>query len=252
MKRVLIVEDDTATSLILKRAVNGSFGYDTCQAKNGLEALRLLKRIDFDGILLDITMPKMDGIETLEKIRHELKMESIPVIICSAISQKKEVNQTLHLNVFDYILKPFTYSKLLERLSNFAEYIESQDVGERNVKLKEKILLIVNNSAKEKEIQNYFKDKYELLITDNAVDAFYICKKERPRVVVIDESVNETDLYVLSKKINDPNNPNRSVIYFGTNIDIEFGGMYNSPIKKLEELEEIIIKRNSEPALIPS
>jgi len=89
MKRILIVEDDTDIQKLYKRLVLDTFDdVQVVQSFNGKEGLNEVQQHEPDMILLDLLMPVMDGETFLKKLRHELKITRVPVIVCS-------VNQTL-------------------------------------------------------------------------------------------------------------------------------------------------------------
>ena len=88
-------------------------GYDTFTAFNGREALDILARKNVDLLLLDIMMPKMDGLTTMTELR---KISNIPVILLTAKSEESDMVQGLNLGADDYITKPFRPVELLARV----------------------------------------------------------------------------------------------------------------------------------------
>lgn len=112
--KVLVCDDDKeiveAISIYLRQE-----GYDVVPAYDGLEALRLVKEKEIHLIILDIMMPKLDGIHALLKLREE---SSIPVILLSAKSE--DVDKILGLNVGadDYVTKPFNPLELVARVKS--------------------------------------------------------------------------------------------------------------------------------------
>lgn len=93
------------------------YGYEVCVAENGVEALDILeKRTDFDIILLDVMMPKMNGWDTLKMIRKTPALKDIPVIMVTAVSDDKKMVYGLKIGADDYITKPFILPNLLARI----------------------------------------------------------------------------------------------------------------------------------------
>ena len=116
--KVLIVEDDPMVAMINEQYVNKNQKFTvaaTC--KNGQEALDFLDKEKVDLIVLDVFMPYMDGIETLKKIRE--KKVSSEVIMVTAANDSSTIEQTMHLGVIDYLIKPFAYDRFQVALEKF-------------------------------------------------------------------------------------------------------------------------------------
>ena len=116
MKRILCIEDEPdmvdLLRLILSRA-----GYEVVGANEGNEGLELAEQQDFDLVLLDLMMPKMDGWEVYQRLRAHEKTREIPVIIVTAKAQKIDRVLGLYIvGVDDYIVKPFSPKDLLARV----------------------------------------------------------------------------------------------------------------------------------------
>jgi len=117
MKSVLIVDDSTAITMILQKALlmRGEFNITT--VKNGMEALDYLKTEIPELILLDIAMPVMNGLEFLEKIRGIDTYKEIPVIILSSNKNAETIKQVATLGVSDYLLKPINMQLMYDKVS---------------------------------------------------------------------------------------------------------------------------------------
>ena len=122
MKSALIIDDDNAIQAYLKRFIELKFHILVYQASNGLEGLKILENIKPDFILLDHSMPEMDGLEFLKIFKKEEKNINIPVFIISASKDSQIVQEMLNLGVDDYILKPInpetTYNRILKVLTH--------------------------------------------------------------------------------------------------------------------------------------
>ena len=111
-KTILVVDDDKdIRELIAVYLKTEDFYVD--KACNGLEALQLVKENRYDLIILDIMMPKMDGLETLINIRKEFNM---PIIFLTAKNQEIDMIRGLSLGADDYISKPFSSMELIARV----------------------------------------------------------------------------------------------------------------------------------------
>ncbi len=121
----MIVEDDDATREMMADFLRYK-NYDVIEAKNGLEALSKLKDESADVILMDVSMPEIDGIEATKKIR-ERGIPSI-VVILTALSDKETVKRAAQVGADDFLLKPINFNmmetriRLALRASNFYQY----------------------------------------------------------------------------------------------------------------------------------
>ena len=109
---VLVVDDETRIVKFLKLKLETS-GYEVLTARNGLEALEILKAQEPDLLVLDLLMPGMDGLETMKQVRE---LSSIPIIILSAKEASKDKIQGLELGADDYLAKPFSPDELIARI----------------------------------------------------------------------------------------------------------------------------------------
>lgn len=103
-KTVLIVEDDEFLAEIYKRQFQND-GFDSQVALNGESALSVLQGSPFDVIVLDIMLPKMDGLTLLGEIKKNQKTAKIPVVMLSNLSQDSTVKQALALGAKGYLVK---------------------------------------------------------------------------------------------------------------------------------------------------
>lgn len=130
MINVLVVEDDPMVAQLHEHYLSQIKGFQLCDiARSGLEALKLLQNNRYDLLILDVFMPSMDGIQTLEKIR-ENKFD-VDVIIVSAANDKDKIKQALRLGAVDYIIKPFEFERFNLALSNYQKryaIVEEQDI----------------------------------------------------------------------------------------------------------------------------
>ncbi len=116
--KVLIVEDDPMVAMINSQFVKKSEGFEVAgMCRNGQEALEFLDTNTVDLILLDVFMPVLNGTETLKKIRAK-KINS-EVIMVTAANDTATIEQTVHLGVHDYLIKPFTYERFYASLEKF-------------------------------------------------------------------------------------------------------------------------------------
>ena len=113
--KILVVDDEVYILHILD-FILGAESYDVVTASNGEQALQKVREEKPDLVILDIMMPKLDGYETCRMIKKDPATKSIPVILLTA--KGREVDQKLgrEVGADDYMTKPFSPSKLIERV----------------------------------------------------------------------------------------------------------------------------------------
>ncbi len=115
MPKVLIVDDEIHIVKIIAYKLRGA-GYDVSSAGDGVEALEAVRADRPDLILLDIMMPRMDGYQTLEALKGDPATRDIPVFLLTVKSRQADQQRGWQLGCDDYITKPFSPAKLLERI----------------------------------------------------------------------------------------------------------------------------------------
>jgi DNA-binding response OmpR family regulator len=116
MKNILLVEDDPFVVDIYTTKLE-SAGFSVDVAEDGDETLRKLKEKKPDLMILDIVLPNIDGWELLKKIRTDLGLEDLKVVVLSNLSQKDEIHKGLELGVIKYFVKSnFTPSEAVEEI----------------------------------------------------------------------------------------------------------------------------------------
>jgi CheY-like chemotaxis protein len=129
---VLLVEDDLidATNIRQIFAMN-NMTKTFFVAANGLEALDLLNFKDSQPspipyhrrlILLDLTMPQMNGIEFLQTLRNDSQLKSIPVVVLTDAKDDQKLIESYQLNVAGYLIKPVNFEKFLETITTLSDY----------------------------------------------------------------------------------------------------------------------------------
>ena len=111
--KVLVIDDEPGVRELISEALSLS-EINAVPAADGLEALSFLRRERFDLLILDINMPKLDGLALLEKLRSEGM--SVPVLMLSARADKTDINQGLRIGADDYLTKPFSIEELVLRV----------------------------------------------------------------------------------------------------------------------------------------
>lgn len=129
---ILLVEDDEVDILNVKRAFKkNNITNPLYLAGNGLEALRMLRGVGDRPsvvpqfrrlILLDLNMPKMNGIELLQELRTDSNLKSIPVVVLTTSAAEQDRVEASQLNVAGYLLKPVQFSDFVELMAVLNKY----------------------------------------------------------------------------------------------------------------------------------
>jgi len=115
--RILVVDDEIYIVHILDFSL-GMEGYEVITALDGEEALKKIKDNKPDLIVLDIMMPKMDGYETCKVLKSNEDTKDIPIILLSAKGRNVDMQTGYDVGANDYITKPFSPRKLVERINS--------------------------------------------------------------------------------------------------------------------------------------
>ena len=113
MAKLLIVDDEFNIRHVVKEYAMAN-NHDIDEAENGADALRKVAQTDYDVIILDIMMPKMDGFTACREIK---KVKDVPIIILSARQEEYDKLKGFELGVDDYVIKPFSPKELMARIN---------------------------------------------------------------------------------------------------------------------------------------
>jgi alkaline phosphatase synthesis transcriptional regulatory protein phoP len=136
MQKILIVEDDLAIQALLHDFIQEA-GYEVILASDGVEALSLFSEQDFDLILLDIMLPKIDGYGVCEVMR---KKSDVPIVMLTALDGEQNQIKGLDLQVDDYITKPFSMPILIRKIAAVLRRTSKQGEPSRTISYKNLML----------------------------------------------------------------------------------------------------------------
>ncbi len=125
VKKVLVVEDDTAIKTLLKYNLEQA-GYQTTTSSDGQVGYELALNNEYDFILLDVMLPKLDGLEITKRLRQEKVMT--PILIITARDQELDKIIGLELGADDYLTKPFSPREVIARLKAISRRIKPKEV----------------------------------------------------------------------------------------------------------------------------
>jgi putative two-component system response regulator len=127
-KRVLVVDDEEQNRLLVSALVRG-LGYEAETARDGMDALSKLA-LDFDLVLLDVRMPRMDGFEVLRRVRQDPRTRELPVVMLTSIAGRADRQRAIDAGASDFIAKPADRTELKVRLQAQLELAEARQALE--------------------------------------------------------------------------------------------------------------------------
>jgi CheY-like chemotaxis protein len=132
---ILLADDDSTSRDLMRRVIALAPGHTVTEVSDGEEAWALLEQParHFDLALLDVTMPRLDGIGVLERIRSDVRLKKLPVILCTAHHDRQTVQRAVSLAVNHFIVKPYTREFVLEKLRLVAAANSNASVEDRAV-----------------------------------------------------------------------------------------------------------------------
>lgn len=167
-KKILVVDDQPDNVFILQDRLQHE-GFKVVTAYDGETSITKTEKENPDLILLDIMMPKMSGLEVCKKLSQNPSTKNIPIIIVTALTSSKDIEEGFNSGAFDYIKKPFNRAELLARINSALRFIEtnklmielekvntfSQTVKKTNHEIKQPLTLItLAVTALKRELQS--------------------------------------------------------------------------------------------------
>ncbi|MBR5565065.1 MAG: response regulator [Roseburia sp.] len=148
MYKVLIIEDDPMVAMINEQYIKRNKNFEVVgQYNDGRSALAFLENNDVDLLILDVYMPKMDGFETLRRIRN--KQITVDAIMVTAANDRESLEEALHLGIVDYLVKPFTFDRFQMALEKYIA--QSNALKDIDTLSQTSIDHIIDNSRKKSE-----------------------------------------------------------------------------------------------------
>jgi two-component system cell cycle response regulator len=248
--KILTVDDSKTIRLIVGKAFK-TFDCEVFEASNGLEGLAVASRELPDIIILDLTMPIMDGAEMLSKLKSNPDMKNIPVIMLTAEAGRENVLRIAKMGVRDYLIKPFKEELVVERVSRIIDLKPKNDVVVRLRRFDDplNILVVDDKPAIQDLIRTGLSDTTWITQgrsqTGEAVD---YCSQHLPDAILVSLSLPDNGGFTLFQMLR-ASNKTKSVPVFGlcvkTATDEQsraqqagFSGIITKPI----EFEELKLK----------
>lgn len=142
MPKILVVDDEQRIREIIKEYAEFN-GFQVVQAENGMDAVEKVRNEDFDIIIMDIMMPKLDGYSACKEIK---KTKEIPVIMLSARGEEYDKLFGFEIGVDDYVVKPFSPKELMARICAVLNRVQNSHKSEDVITYE---TLVINFTARE-------------------------------------------------------------------------------------------------------
>jgi len=216
MLKILIIDDDNTIILFMSRMLKNKFDCHVFSAENGLEALTILEDEEIDLIFSDVTMPIMDGVETLRAIRKSETLKDIPVVMLSAIADKKVIDEVKELNVYSYMLKPLTYEFTYKALKKIIDSIEAEKINansfetliENEIDGRKKIIVIDHDEYFKEKLRIKLSERFIIFDADSGAKGLNIVLREKPDYVFLSDNLKTLSADFIAKKIRNLTNQN--------------------------------------------
>ena len=185
--KILTVDDSKSVRIIIKKVFKA---YDTIilEAANGLEGLATANKEKPDLIILDVTMPVMDGIEMLTKLKSNNDLKQIPVLMLTAEAGRENVLKIAKIGIRDYIVKPFQADVIIEKAGRIIDLKPKEEKQKRQKRIGDEatVLVVDDKPAIIKQITNGLKIKnwsvHGIASQGEAID---FCQKQIPDIIII-------------------------------------------------------------------
>lgn len=188
--RILTVDDSKTIRLIVAKAFK-SFDCEVIEASNGVEGLAAATREKPSVIILDLTMPVMDGAEMLAKVKANPELKAIPVIMLTAEAGRENVLRIAKLGVRDYLIKPFKEDVLIERVSRVIELRpRGAEIPAKRFDDPLQIVVIDDKAAISEQIRHALADTtWTVQSRGSAAQAIELCNSFVPDVILVSLSL---------------------------------------------------------------
>ncbi len=201
--KVLTVDDSKTVRIIVRKAFKG-YDCEILEAANGVEGLAMAAKESPDLILLDVTMPVMDGVEMLTKIKSDPALKGIPVMMLTAEGGRDNVLKIAKIGVRDYLVKPFKEEVLIEKAGRI---IDLKPLSETPTRIKSifdpaTILVVEDKPAIVLQIQEGLKHTpWKVQGVSHQGEAIDFCARTPPDLIIVSLSLPEDTAFTLFRLV---------------------------------------------------
>lgn len=201
--KVLTVDDSKTVRIIVKKAFK-AFDVEIVEAANGVEGLAVAAKENPDLILLDITMPVMDGVEMLTKLKSDAALKAIPVMMLTAEGGRDNVLKIAKIGIRDYLVKPFKEEVLLEKCGRIIDLKPLNDgpVRSKSIFDPADLLVVEDKPAIIQQIQEGLKHTpWKVRGVSTQGEAIDTCVQGPPDIVIVSLSLPEEGAFTLFRHL---------------------------------------------------
>ncbi len=127
--KILLIEDDKIERLKFKKIASSNGNHQVIEASNGEKALNILEKIELPNlIVLDLNMPKINGVEFLEILKNNNALKFIPIVIMSTSSNLNDIKTCFELGIAGYITKPLRYEDYKAKVESLCLYWSNNEL----------------------------------------------------------------------------------------------------------------------------
>jgi two-component system cell cycle response regulator len=218
--KILTVDDSKAVRMIVKKAFK-LFDCEVLEAANGVEGLETASSDAPDLILLDVTMPVMDGVEMLTKLKADPQTKGIPVVMLTAEAGRENVMKIAKIGIRDYIVKPFKEDVLIEKAGRIVDLQPKESPQKRPKQIDEAIELLVveDKAAIIKQLEEGLAAHVPWKITgvETAPEATAYCQENAPDAIVLSLTLPDEGAFELFRTLRS-NPKTKHVPIFGLSV----------------------------------
>ena len=217
--KLLSVDDSKMIHMVIGKAFK-NYNLELFFASNGVEGLAVATRENPDLILLDVTMPVMDGVETLTKLKSDPVLKDIPVIMLTAEAGKENVVRIAKIGIRDYIIKPFTEGLIAERVGRILDLqLKGQEEGKaKDLDDPAQVLVVDDKPAIIDQIKESVKaTPWKIIGVSQCGEAIDYTSREVPDLILISLSMPDKGAFNFYQMMR-ANARTKSVPIFGMSV----------------------------------
>jgi len=204
-KKIIYVDDVNYSLVSVKSRLSDHF--EVYPAESSVKMMELLGIFIPDLILLDVNMPDVDGYEVIKQLKDDERYAQIPVIFLTGKSDRESVVKGLSLGAADYVIKPYSTTKLIETINIQLNLKKNRDAGLDDESGNKPVVLVVDDvSSMLRAIQYALSDRFKVYILSKSEDVMDFLNVKTPDLILLDyvmPGINGFNLINLIRKLPD-------------------------------------------------
>jgi CheY-like chemotaxis protein len=236
MMKVLVVDDDPTVRRILGRLLVNSFGVQVVEATNGLEGLVAIERDIPDLVLMDVSMPIVDGPAMLKSIRSTPAFRHLPAVAVSSMSDRALIMRLIDLGIAEFLLKPVDVAAASKRLARVIDEVKRQGHAKPDLRRdpgRRKLVLIESDPNFRQLFQSVLESWYDVSSAGSGPSGLQLAVDQQPAVVCLAEGLSLLNEHLVARHLRTlPNPPSRIyLLHAGDAPEVE-SGLFDGMLKK--------------------